>query len=646
MSQHHHRHHDSGASGSHGHHHHSDHTHSGRTHEHHPHTEGDGHPHGHHDLTGQVRHKLTGEYLDSQHLAKPAHRVGQHDGETIHISRIAEKDDGKPKTGEQSQKGLDTSKSVSDNVAAGTFHAPKDAKPDQSREGDAAIRDKAKEPVKNIDVVYQDQSGDKTRPKQDPDFRVKQDGTVEVLHNPDRTKSEKITVEVERPPGDRNAPPAAQQKAVDDLVGYLSGRYMPETKQPDGTVTRDGQIRDDQGLVSEKTKQSLHTKPSPDESLSPQARDQVHNVNRWHGSGGGRHHGDGGRFSGRQGGEQFGGRDVPRQPGEDDKLAAIKDVASGFFSRGEKEPYHTVRTSPERGHRVGRYGISHGQYMNWLQGLSDEEIEKLIKEGKLPKGALDVKNGKDSPEAKEFNNFLNKMKEGKEPLSSQDIDKFMPKQLQERMGTDLTKQYAFETADKDANGKPTRVNVGKIALSFELGHAATEEESKRPEYQQFMQAAEKAYPLALERQMSGGGAVDLTDAGRKITSAAHGSLGQALWLRHAADTQNGNLGCAASVSSVLRDAGVANVDELSVTGLAQNLRGKGWHAVPFNQRQPGDVIIALGSAGRHGHTGIVGADINQTYDNHSGSGRWSQDSAGYWTRGRWPVVYVLHPPGQ
>ena len=586
-------------------------------------------------VDGKLAH-VDGKVASTEHAGPVEHKAS--------VSRVAEKDDGKAKPADQQPHAtaLDTKKSVSEQVAAGLFRAAD--KSEGAKEGDATVRDTTKNPVKTIDVVYQDRSGLKDRPKTEPDFRVKHDGTVEVLHNPDHKPGDKVTIEVERPAGDRSAPPPAQQKAVDDLVGYLANRYMPEKKAPDGSVTRDGQVNDEQGLISERAKKSLHTKPAAEDSLPEAARNQVHNVNRWHGSGGGRHHGDGGRFSSRQVGEQFAGRDVPRQPGEDDKLAAMKDVSSGFFSRGEKDPYHVVRSTPDRGHRVGRYGVSSDQFRHWLSGLSEEEIEKLIKEGKLPAGALDLKNGKNTPAAQEMEGFLNKMKGGKEHLSKAEIDKFMPKTLQERIGTDLTKEYAAATADRDANGRPTRVNVGKVALSFELGRAATEDDAKKPENQRFIKAAEDSYPLALERAMNGGGAVDMTDAGRKITSAAQASLGQVKWGRHAAATENGNLGCAASVSSVLRDAGVANVDELGVTGLAQKLRSQGWHAVPFEQRKPGDVIIALGNAGRHGHTGIVGANVNETFDNHSSSGLWSRDHAGYWKSGRWPVVYVLHAP--
>lgn len=697
MSHEKHKHHEGGGSS---HHHHSRHSHSEGHHGTHSHSDhgaksGDGTHHAAADAAHHAKHKLSSEYLDSAHLTRKKghvtrtadhsdhadHKGGEHgagagagtgegradrdrehedrkadrDGRRPRATRVAEKDEGsaekpgeKPKTGEGARQpearaaSLDTSKSVSDHVKAGAFRVAD--KSEASQEGDAAVRDVTKNPVKNIDVVYQDQSGLRDRPKADPDFRVKQDGTVEVLRNPDHKTGDKITIEVERPPGDRNAPPAAQQKAVDDLVGYLSTRYMPEKKAPDGTVSRDGQINDEQGLVSDRVKKGLHTKPTAEDALPEAAREQVRNVNRWRGSGGGAHHGDGGRFSSADGGRQFAGRDVPRQPGEDDKLAAMKDVASGFFSRGEKDPYHVDRKTPDRGHRVGRYGISHDQFRNWLNGLSEEEIEKLIKEGKLPPGALDMKKGKNTPAAKEMSDFLDKMKDGNSQISAGEIDKFLPKGLQERIGTDLTKEYAAATVDRDAEGKPSRVNVGKVALSFELGRPATDEDAKRPEYKQFMKAAEDSYSLALQRQMNGGGEVDLTDAARKITSAATASLGQVKWGRHAAATQNGNLGCAASVSSVLRDAGVANIDELAVTGLAQKLRSQGWHAVPFEQRKPGDVIIALGAAGRHGHTGIVGANVNDTYNNHSSSGLWSRDDASYWKRGRWPVVYVLQAP--
>lgn len=642
---------------------------------HHSHSD---HSHTNHEGAGNsAHHALHGEFLAHIHgkkthadaaAAKPAVDHAAHAQHSTTDSTATAKDSGKlhlertaqTTTGEQltvpplvqgnraEAKMLPSTEPVEKLIGAGVFKPARDTATAHDAQGrpsdrtavtDAAERNLQTYPVKDIEVQYQDQSGDKSRAKANPDFRVKRDGSVEVLHNPDKSNSDKIVVEVERAAGDRGAPSATQQKAVDGLVGYLSGRYMQEVKNPDGSVTRDGKVEDPQGLVSDGAKRNLHTRPTADDALPKETQDQVHRINRWHGSGGGRHGGDGGRFTPHQAENEFSRRSVPRQPGEDDKLAAIKDVAAGFASHGEKEPYYAVHQRPGRGHVVGRYGIGHDQFMSWLNGLSDAEIQKLIAEGKLPKGALDVKNGKQSPEGDKFQAFLDKMKSGQGNISKDEIKHFMPKELQERIGSDLVKQYASETADRGPDGKPTRVNIGKIAISMEQGHAATDADAAKPENKALMDAAEKAYPLALQHRMDGSANIDLSDAQKKITSAAHGSLGQALWTRNMSD---GNLGCAASVSSVLRDAGVANVNEVGVSALASNLRNHGWQPASFEQRQPGDVIIALGP--RHGHTGIVGETKDITYDNHSSSGRWSQDRAGYWQSGRWPTVYVLKAP--
>jgi hypothetical protein len=645
--------------------HHQQHRHEHKHHLHlHLHT--DGHAdHGAHDQAQadgshpHAKRKLEDEYVS--HLNKPA-RGGSTDTHSGHghnrdghlmftplYAATAENADAKQHTAHDGRRQLmraaettttrpplNTSDSVEKLVADHKF-----VRRDQPAEGDGTARDIKTNPVKNVDVVYQDNSGDKTR-KTDPDFRVHKDGTIEVLHDPDRNTRDKVVVEVERAPGERGAPPAVQQQAIDQLVGYLAGRYIPEKTNPDGSKVRDGRINDAQGLVSDSTKKAAHTQPTDDDKLPPEAREEVHRVNRWHGSGGGRHGGDGGRFTPQQARDEFARRDVPRQPGEDDKLAALKDVASGFISRGEREPYHAVKLREGRGHIIGRYGISSDQFLAWLMGLSDEEIARLIKEGKLPKGALDLKHGENSPAAQQFQDFLDKMKSGQGNIDAKQIDRFLPKELQERIGSDLIKQYAFATADKDAQGRPAHVNIGKVALSMVLGHAATDEEAKRPEYQGLMKAAEQAYPLALEHAMDGTRNIDLSDAARKIVAAARGNLGQALWRNHAAATEWGNLGCAASVSAVLRDAGVANVDQLGVEGLASALKNQGWRAYSFEQRQPGDVIIALGP--RDGHTGVVGENRDVTYDNHSSTGRWSPDHASYWRSGRWPTVYVMRPP--
>jgi hypothetical protein len=534
---------------------------------------------------------------------------------------------------------------VTDAVNTRDVVAPRDA---------VTTNDAAQKNVTAIDVRY---SGTKTndgQPPVPPDFIVKRDGTVQMVHNPDTTNQDRITVELERAPGKagRELPPPQQQQAVDNLVNQLTQRYMQEQVSNDGQIHREGVVNDNQGLVSDRAKQATHALPTGEQELPPQVRHQVEHINR---------HGGRGRFTPREAAEDFAPRDVPRQRGETDKMAAIKDVASGFLNRNEKDPYHAVQHWSDQGHRVGRYGISGNQFRDWLGHLPQSEVEKMIQEGKLPAGALDLQksilSGKDGSEltggAKELSDFMSKMKSGQGDVSKAEIDKFLPKELQERIGTDMVKSYALSTADKDANGKPAQVNVGKVALSMVLGHAVTDEETNKPENRAIVDAAYKQYALAVQHEQNGtaavqqgqngtpgDGTINMSDSGRKIGAVARVDLGRALWSGSGAP---GNLGCAASVSKVLHEAGVSNVSDNSVHGLSAKLQRQGWHAYKFEERQPGDVIIVDG--GRHGHTGVVGETTNVTYDNHSSSGRWSADSPDFWyRRARGSQFYVLRPP--
>src|SRR5581483_9351582 len=100
------------------------------------------------------------------------------------------------------------------------------------------------QPINDIKVAMTNQDNDPAHRVNDPDFRILKDGTVQVLHNPDKTNKKALTVEVERDQGDVSPPSAAQQKAVDGLVAYLSERYM----QGKNDGTKDGVIEDPQGL--------------------------------------------------------------------------------------------------------------------------------------------------------------------------------------------------------------------------------------------------------------------------------------------------------------------------------------------------------------------------------------------------------------
>jgi hypothetical protein len=384
--------------------------------------------------------------------------------------------------------------------------------------------------------------------------------------------------------------------------------------------------------------------------LPTPARQQTEAINRWHGSGGGSHGGsDGGSLSPQQQSEVIPPRDVPRQADESDKLAAMKDVVAGFAVHGDKEPYYHAEARGDQGFAVGRYGAtseSISGFCNWLAGLTPEQIEELIKKGVLPKDIKDFMKQMESPEGKEF---LNQLKEGKNPPGKDQIDKFFNKETQEAAGSYNVTKMAQATANPDGSH-----NIGKLALGMQLGHVPTEADLKNPDYQKLMSAAEKNFPVSLQHVMDGTANIDLSDKAKAIAAVAKADQGKELWTQYAAATENGNLGCAASVSAALRQAQAVpgNFNELSVYGLDQHLEGQGWQKVDFNHRQPGDVIIAYrtddpaASQGGGAHTGIVG-DGGATYSNSSNSGQWSYNDANSWVppNGGYRNVYVLRPPG-
>jgi hypothetical protein len=97
-------------------------------------------------------------------------------------------------------------------------------------------------------------------------------------------------------------------------------------------------------------------------------------------------------------------------------------------------------------------------------------------------------------------------------------------------------------------------------------------------------------------------------------------------------------GCAASVSAVLRHAGVSQVNEMECHRLQAALQHEGWTMT--NTPAPGDVVFGYGGLSR-AHVGIVDEN-SRAMDNHSSTGQWSSDSLSYF--GNWHQNVFLHPP--
>lgn len=135
---------------------------------------------------------------------------------------------------------------------------------------------------------------------------------------------------------------------------------------------------------------------------------------------------------------------------------------------------------------------------------------------------------------------------------------------------------------------------------------------------------------------------------RSIVRAAVDSVGKRMYepmLSYAM----GRLGCAASVSGVLKQAGFNYANSALVYGLHNQLLKNGWQKMPVSEAQPGDVIIGIRrsswqSGGGGSHIGIVG-DNGTTYHNSSARRHWIADTLARWNTRRYPRgVFVLRPP--
>lgn len=527
----------------------------------------------------------------------------------------------------------------------------------------------ADQPVKRIEVVYQNQSGNHADDVH-PNYIVGQDGHVQTVQDAAQSTSDTIVIEVQRPAGYRGSPPAQQQQAIDQLVTALSDKFMIHQPEANGSPGLAGVIDDPQGLVSPQVRLTQRTLPTPEDQLPAETREQIQNTNRWQDAGTGPR--GQGHFTNREAGEQFAPRTVPRQihdvdpndhsahpEGETTAVAAMKDIVSGFVTRDSKDPYHAVKYwgGPE-GARVGRYGTTAAQYRSWLAGLSDAQIKELIAEGKLSRGALDLAhflkehpdgadpNNELTGDAKGLNDFLNKLQKGDQNNGPTrlEIDKYFNPYLQEKMGSDLIRSYAHETADLNDKGQ-LMANIGKIALSMYLGHKVTDQEiADNPAYKAYYDAAMRQWPLAVEKEQ-GVGNIDLSNAAQKIAQLAKANQGRALW----EGTGTGaNLGCASSVWNLLRQAGYNYRADFVAANLGVDLQHYGWQKDSFDHRRPGDVVVCVSGPGGHGHIGVM-ADNDVTYSNSSGSGRWTPaNAAQYWghrSAGGRIGLYVLHPPG-
>jgi hypothetical protein len=465
------------------------------------------------------------------------------------------------------------------------------------------------QPVEKVKVVYADRSNDPSTRLDKPDFIVKQDGTVEVVNDPEKHNRKELVIQLERDAGEVTGPTEAQRRSTDELVGYVCERLMRTGS--DGT--RNGVIEDQQGLVSESVKGRLRTRPAPEDALPAPARHQVENMRRF--SGGGR-----GTLSAEQADSYFTPRDQapPRRADETSQQWSLKETVAGMLSHGESAPYESVRHAGQRGWAVGRYQLTYDLIMQWLEDLMGDppdpaRLDELVCKGKVsPAMAAKLK----SPQ---FRQFLAKLKDAQQPTSAE-VKEFLPREMQETIGGDLINKFAAQCRTPDG-----KVDAGMVALAMAVGRVPAQSEVAKPEFQAFVDAGRRLGSISDARTENPGQPLEWQEVNQRLLVAAKQSVGKQMWNTpryNPVTLEYGNLGCAASVSEVMRAAGIdSKMQSAGSILLEEKILKAGGYRV--TDPQPGDIVFGRRPPGQHskGHVGIVGEN-GKVYHNSSARRQW------------------------
>ncbi len=123
--------------------------------------------------------------------------------------------------------------------------------------------------------------------------------------------------------------------------------------------------------------------------------------------------------------------------------------------------------------------------------------------------------------------------------------------------------------------------------------------------------------------------------------------GSQLWSNHS-ELGDGRNGCAASVSNLLRRAGLLDRDILTVTDLKEQLLKDGYRKHPMWEAKDGDVVFMPGpGGGADGHVGIVHYNeqgqlmIYNNSQDKAGNWKWQGQPMSSWPPSQYDEFYVL-----
>lgn len=333
-------------------------------------------------------------------------------------------------------------------------------------------------PISRITVLS---SNAHSSPSKTPDFVVRADGEIIMLRNPDTSNSGNITIQVEETGLQMRS---AQKRNLDGLVTYLAERMMKST----GDGQRSGSIVDREHLSNPELKNILNlaehdtatntlnfsAAPGESGSYGGSSSTAVGDTDSYSGgsSTAPRYSSSSSDTSWRDSGHS--GTTNEDQSIADSTLSdnafksAVKDVVAFMNDATGPQRYDLVTQTSKNEYEVGPYNIGYEKILDWLQALLGNppdlsKLDELVKKGLLSKDMIE------KIKSRGFENFVKGLKTGIMPSADQ-AKTYLPRAVQELIADCMIEKFA--TQFKSGN----HADVGKVALSLELGHAATPDE--------------------------------------------------------------------------------------------------------------------------------------------------------------------------
>jgi len=261
-----------------------------------------------------------------------------------------------------------------------------------------------------------------------------------------------------------------------------------------------------------------------------------------------------------------------------------------------------------------------------------EEAKKTNDEhtAKFAKSLEAFANKFDDPKfAEGFTDFVTKLDGKHGDISKADLAKYMPKEFQEFVVQNRQQAFATAIASDHNPEHMTAQEAAQVVLAIYMGHVPSAHDMSDPGAKKFMDEAANFYTLDRMGRLSTNGNVTVggvtyENGNHGLMAVAQEMVGKKVWAMTpwAGKVENGNEGCAASISYLLKHAGEKIAGSAGVEDLVSQLVHNGWHLHLATTREelndPNKVVVYRGA--KREHVGLTTGNGGEV-DNSSTTGK-------------------------